>query len=79
MVSEKKILKFSHYKRKKERKKEGKDQKSICLWKLLIPRVGPVGTPHDMTGRIRVEKHLTLLHTKCILASCGPHGLREYY
>ena len=28
-----------------------------------------------MIGRIKVEDHYTLLHTKYI--SCGPHGFRE--
>ena len=31
--------------------------------------------PRDLIGRIYVEDHLTLIHTKYI--SCKPHGFRE--
>ena len=33
--------------------------------------------PRGFTGRLYVEDHQTLLHTKYI--RCGPHGFREEY
>ena len=63
---------FSYYKSKKRQR-----SKIDMSMEIFDPHGWACLDPHDLTGRIRVENHWTLLHTKCIHVSCGPHGSRE--
>ena len=47
----------------------------VSLWELMTPRGGAILDPRGMIGRIYIEDHHTLLHTK--YESFGPCGFGE--
>ena len=47
----------------------------VSLWELMTPGAGAIFDPRGMIGRIYIEDHYTLLHTK--YESFGPCGLGE--
>ena len=42
----------------------------VSLWEIMTLRVGAIFDPRGMIGRIYIEDHYTLQHTKC--ESFGP-------
>ena len=47
----------------------------VSLWELLTPQGGAISDPRGMLGRIYVQLHITMLHTK--YRSFGCCGFRE--